>query len=112
MIDRKFNIGDICAHNGFICRVDAVKREIIGVTRPSAYSLKDGTELNPTLTITPLYGPNGEPVKKAKPRDACSGAVDYAQYQIAEWEQQADILTKRAGILRGLLNLQKEKEGE
>lgn len=109
---RMFKVGEICVYKGFICRVDAVERQITGQNRPShAYmGTPDGTEFNPTLTMTPLYGPDGEPVKKAKPRKAASGAADYAKYQIAEWERQAALLTKKAGILRGLLNPQKEGE--
>ena len=51
---RKFKIGNACVHKGFICRVDAVERNIYGVTCPSGYGIKDGTELNPTLTLTAL----------------------------------------------------------
>ena len=99
---RMFEIGEICVHNGFICRVDAVERDIPGVTRSSlAYmGIKDGTELNPTLTLTTLYGPDGEPVKKPKRRTAISGAVDYVHEALATMEQQSALCAKRTAILR------------
>ena len=101
---RMFKVGDVCVHKGFICRVDAVEREITGKTCPSrAYmGIKDGTEFNPTLTMTPLYGQHGEPVKKAKTRKAPPGAVEYAQHQVEQWEEEAASLTKKADLLRGL----------
>ncbi len=98
---RTFEIGEICVHKGFICRVDAVERHITGVTQPSlAYmGIKDGTELNPDLTLMPLYGPDGEPVKKAKRRKAVSGAVDYAHEALTMMEQQSALCAKRTAIL-------------
>lgn len=100
---RTFGIGEICVHKGFICRVEASEREIIGVTCPSAYGFKDGTELNPTLTLAPLYGPDGEPLKKAKSRKAVSGAVEYAQDALKEMREQVALLQKKSALLEGLV---------
>lgn len=101
---RIFKVGDICVHNGFICRVDAVERQITGQNVPSrAYmGIKDGTEFNPTLTMTPLFGPGGKPVKKPKTRKDASGAVEYAQDQATKWEEEAALLTEKADLIRSL----------
>ena len=99
---RMFEVGDICVHKGYICRVDAVKRQITGDTTPSLsyMNVKDGTEFNPTLVMTPLFGPNGDPVKKAKPMTAPSGAARRASEAIAELESQAEVIQKRLARLR------------
>lgn len=100
---RMFVVGDLCVHRGYICRVDAVERNITGQNgHPSrAYmGIKDGTEFNPTLTMTPLYGPDGEPVKKAKPRQDASGAVSRASEEIEDIERQIALLQKRLNLLR------------
>lgn len=102
---RMFKVGDYCIHKGFICRVDAVERVITGQNGyPSrAYmGIKDGTEFNPTLTMTPLYGPDGEPVKKPKPRQAASGAVEYPQHEMENMEAEVARLQKLIAILKGL----------
>ena len=102
---RKFKVGEVCVHKGFICRVDAVERVITGQNGyPSrAYmGIKDGTEFNPTLTMTPLYGPDGEPVKKAKPKQDASGAVEYAQDVLKDTEAEVARLQKRIALLKGL----------
>lgn len=99
---RKFKIGDVCVHKGFICRVDAVERNIYGVTCPSGYGIKDGTELNPTLTLTALYGPDGEPVKNAKSRKAISGHVEHAQQALQDTEAEVARLQKRIALLKDL----------
>jgi hypothetical protein len=101
MSTRSFKIGEICVHKGSICRVEASERCIVGVTRPSAYAFKDGTELNPTLTLTSLYGPDGEPVKKAKPRKAVSGNVEYAQDALKDMQAEVTRLQKFIAILKG-----------
>ena len=98
---RTFAIGEICLHKGYICRVDSWERSIIGVTCPSVYGFKDGTELNPTLILTPLYGPDGEPVKGAKPRKAVSGNVEYAADVLKDTEAEITRLQKRVAILKG-----------
>jgi hypothetical protein len=100
----RFKIGEICVHKNFICRVDAVERCIVGVTRSSCYSTKDGTELNPTLTLTALYGPDGEPVKNAKPRKAVSGYVRRLSEEVGDMEAQVVLLQKKLQILRSLRN--------
>jgi hypothetical protein len=41
---RMFEVGEICVHKGYICRVDASERCIVGVTRSSSYAIEDGTE--------------------------------------------------------------------
>lgn len=100
---RMFAVGDVCVHKGFICRVDAVERNITGQNgHPSrAYmGIKDGTEFNPTLTMTPLYKPDGEPVKKAKPRQDASGAVTRVSEEIADIERQIALLQNRLNLLR------------
>lgn len=100
-----FKVGDFCVHKGFICRVDAVERVITGQNGyPSrAYmGIKDGTEFNPTLTMTPLYGPDGEPVKKPKPRKDASGAVEYPQAELRALETEVARLQKRIALLKGL----------
>jgi hypothetical protein len=97
---RTFAIGEICVHKGFICRVDAAERSIYGVTRPSGYGIKDGTEVNPTLTLTTLYGPDGEPVKNAKSRRAISGAVEYVHDVLNAMEKQIALYEKRRAILQ------------
>ena len=102
---RMFKVGETCFHKGFICRVDAVERVITGQNGyPSrAYmGIKDGTEFNPTLTLTPLYGPDGEPVKKPKQRKDASGAVDYADYALESMETEVALLQKRIALLKGL----------
>ena len=92
---RMFEVGEICVHKGYICRVDASERCIVGVTRSSSYAIEDGTELNPTLTLTPLYGPDGEPAKNAKSRKAVSGAVEYVHDVLAEMERRIAVYEKR-----------------
>ena len=101
---REFAVGEVCIHKGFICRVDAVERRITGQNEPSrAYmGVPDGTEFNPTLTMTPLYGPDGEPVKKAKPRKDASGAVERASDMVAHMETEIALLQKRISLLKGL----------
>lgn len=98
---RTFAIGEICVHKGCICRVDFAERQIIGVNLPPVYGFKDGTELNPTLTLTPLYDRNGEPVKGAKSRKANSGSVEYVADVLKEAEAEIARLQKRVAILRG-----------
>jgi hypothetical protein len=99
---RRFKIGNVCVHKGFICRVDAVERNIYGVTCPSGYGIKDGTEVNPTLTLTALYGPDGEPVKNAKSRKAISGYVKHAQQALKDAEAEVARLQKHIALLKGL----------
>ena len=99
---RRFKIGEVCVHKGFICRVDALERNIYGVTCPSGYGIKDGTEVNPTLTLTALYGPDGEPVKNAKSRKAISGNVEYAQDVLKDAEAEVARLQKHIALLKGL----------
>jgi len=99
---RMFDVGDLCIHKSAICRVDAVTRNITGTeSYPSlAYmGVKDGTEFNPTLTLTPLYGPDGEPVKRAKSRQASSGAVASVAESRRDIEQQVTLLQKRLALL-------------
>lgn len=100
---RMFEVGEYCVHRGYICRVDAVERNITGQNgHPSrAYmGIKDGTEFNPTLTMTPLYKPDGEPVKNAKPKQDVSGAVSRVSEEIADIERQIALLQKRLNLLR------------
>jgi len=102
---RMFKVGEVCVHKGYICRVDAVERVITGQNGyPSrAYmGIKDGTEFNPTLTMTPLYGPDGEPVKKPKPKQDASGAVEYAHHAVESMETEVARLQKRIALLKGL----------
>ena len=99
---RSFEVGEICIHRGSICRVEASERCIIGVTCPSAYSLKDGTEVNPTLTLVPLYGPDGEPVRCHLSRTAVSGNVEYAQDALGDMRHQVALLQKKIALLEGL----------
>jgi hypothetical protein len=99
---RMFEVGEICVHKGFICRVDAVERNITGQngrTSLAYMNIEDGTELNPTLTMTPLYGPNGEPVKKAKPRKDASGAVEYALDAVKGMEIEIARLNKLVNLV-------------
>lgn len=97
-----FEIGETCVHKGFICRVEASERCIVGVNFPSCFSFKDGTELNPTLTLTPLYGPDGEPVNNAKSRKTLSGNVEYAQQALKDMKDQVALLQKKISLLEGL----------
>jgi len=51
--------------------------------------------------LVPLYGPDGEPVKGAKPRKAVSGNVEYAADVLKDTEAEITRLQKRVAILRG-----------
>jgi hypothetical protein len=100
-----FNVGEVCVHRGYICRVDAVERIITGQNGyPSrAYmGIEDGTELNPILTLTPLYGPDGEPVKDAKTRKGTSGAAVRVQDALKDKEAEVARLQKIMDLLRGV----------
>lgn len=101
---REFAVGEVCVHRFFICRVAAVERRITGQNEPSrAYmGVPDGTELNPILTMTALYGPDGEPVKNAKPRKDASGAVARASEEMAHLEAEVARLQNRISLLKGL----------
>ena len=101
---RMFNVGEICVYGDFVCRVDAVERQITGQSHPSLAYMKvpDGTEFNPKLTLTPLYGPEGEPVKKAKPRQAFSGEVARLSEKLAEVQREIERLQKITALLGGL----------
>jgi hypothetical protein len=98
MAVRRFKVGDLCVHRGFICRVDRVEREF--AKGLSYMGVKDGTEFNPTLYMTPLYGVTGDPVKKVKVRSACSGSVGYAHMEVLEMENQVRVLQKKIALLR------------
>lgn len=77
---RMFEVGEMCVHKGYICRVEKVERNIA----KGLYGVKDGTEFNPWLTITPLIGPGGNSAKAASKKRIVSGAVD----TIAEAEKK------------------------
>jgi hypothetical protein len=53
------------------------------------------------LTLTALYGPDGEPVKGAKSRKAVSGNVEYAADALKDTEAEITRLQKRVAILKG-----------
>ena len=99
-----FDVGDFCAHKGFICRVDEVAPQVTGITCPSrAYmGIPDGTEFNPTLTMTPLWNLEGVPVKNPKPRKDASGAVTRVSWEISELESHIVELQKKLQFLKSL----------
>ena len=102
---RSFSVGELCIHKGYICRVDGVKREITGYEgHPSrAYmGIPDGTEFNPTLTLTPLYGPDDKPVKGAKTRKESSGAVRRIQEEVQELKDGIAKAQRRLALLSGV----------
>lgn len=88
---RNFKVGDICVHKNCICRVKAVTPD---PTKPLVY--------NPTLTLTALYGVDGEPVKNAKDREAISGNVEYAAVEIDRMTAEIALMEKRIKLLRSL----------
>lgn len=100
---RRFKIGEVCVHKGYICRVEASERCIVGVTSTSAYSLKDGTELNPTLTLVSVYGPDGEPTSNPKSRKTASGNVEYAQDALEGMRNQIALLQKKITLLESMI---------
>ena len=93
---RMFKVGELCVHKGYICRVEKVERNIA----KGLFGVKDGTEFNPILTMTPLYKPDGEPVKKAKSKQDASGAVSRVSEEMADIEKQVALLQKRLNLLR------------
>lgn len=97
---RMFKVGDIVVHKGYVCRVAEVKRKF---SEGLGYmGIKDGQEFNPTVTMIPLYGPDGEPVKKAGVRTASSGAVFSAKEEAADIEREILRKKKRLELLKAL----------
>lgn len=99
---RRFKIGEVCVHKGYICRVEASERCIVGVTCTPYYSIKDGTELNPTLTLVSMYGPDGEPISNPKSRKTASGNVEYAQDALEDMRNQVALLQKKITLLENM----------
>jgi hypothetical protein len=64
--------------------------------------IKDGTEFNPTLKLTPLYTPSGEPVKRGKERTCPSGAVSSQEEEIRARKDQIALHQKMIKILEGM----------
>ena len=102
---RTFAVGDLCIWHGFVCRVDKVEPMITGVTsRSLAYmNVADGTELNPTLMITPLYGPQNDPVKRPTQKEVPSGSVEYVAVEIADLKAKAALIQERVAFISALL---------
>lgn len=96
---RSFELGDVCIHDGFICRVDAVERNFAR----GLYGVKDGTELNPWLTLTPLYGPDNKPISEREPHKASSGAVERLAEEVVRITNEQIANQKRLEILAGLV---------
>lgn len=101
-MNRHLKVGDLCIHKGSICRVTAVERQITGQNAPSrAYmGIPDGTEFNPNLTLTPLYGPKGTPVRKAKSRTASAGSVTSVQNEVKDLKDKIGSMQKRLALLQ------------
>jgi hypothetical protein len=94
-----FEVGELCVHKGYICRVETVDRNIAN----GLYGVKDGTEFNPMLTITPLIGPGGNSAKAASKKRVSSGAVN----TIAEAEKEIHDQIQKLQERLILLNLRK-----
>lgn len=84
-----YRVGDLCIHKGFLCRVDKIERVF-----------SSGTEYNPNLTLTALFTPAGEPVKKASVRKACSGGTERADKVLREMEAKLFILRQNMASLK------------
>lgn len=94
-----FKVGDKCVHEGIIYRVEAVERKFAkGLTH---MGVKDGTEFNPTLTLIPMYGRDGEPVKAGERCKESAGAVRSVTEEIREMKAQMEIINKKMQILTG-----------
>lgn len=91
-----YRVGDLCIHKGFLCRVDKIER----VFSKGQYGVPDGTEYNPNLTLTALFTPAGEPVKKASVRKACSGGTERADKVLLEMEAKLSILRQNMASLK------------
>lgn len=102
---RRFSVGELCIHRGYICRVDEVKREITGYEgHPSReyMGIPDGTEFNPTLTLTPLYGLDDKPVHGAKTRKEASGAVRRIQEEVQDLKDGIAKAQRRLALIAGV----------
>jgi hypothetical protein len=95
-----FEVGEICVYKGYICRVSQVER--VFAKGMMYMNIPDGYEFNPTLTMIPLYAPDGKPVKKTTPRSAPSGAVHRADYEIQQLEATIEVSKKKVELLKGL----------
>ncbi len=91
-----YRVGDLCIHKGFLCRVDKIER----VFSKGQYGVPDGTEYNPNLTLTALFTPAGEPVKKAIVRKVCSGGTERADKVLREMEAKLSLLQRNMASLK------------
>lgn len=97
---RRYEIGEICIHKGFICRVTQVERKF---AKGFAYmNIPDGTEFQPTITMMPLYGPKNELVKKPKSKVDAAGAVQSYDAALLELEAEQALLAQRIELLRAM----------
>lgn len=95
---RMFEVGSLCVHEGMICRVDEVKRKF--ASRLGYMGVKDGTEFNPTLTLTPTHDSDGVAVINPRKFQVSAGSVESTDEAVLKLESQVERLEKRLSLLR------------